>query len=214
MSDLPEIPQELFEIMEALTERMKVREVEHRVRLFESKADFIADNAWLCWKKDDLRFFLCESPIYKEGLRVQRENPKLYDELSVYREAGRFCGYARFPKLPLTAPGYRGIATYVPVHGGITYFQDWWDGSVTYGFDTNHAWSPEILEIANTPEWMMAETEAMARGIQIAARFEPYYLNARTEERKADILDRMGRFLPLDIHGNTGAILNLLSGEL
>jgi hypothetical protein len=71
-----------------------------------------------------------------------------------------------------------------------------------------------MAEIISDVGWMMAETESMARGIQIAARFEPYYLRATTEERKARVLTHMQKFLPLDVRGNFQAMLNLLSGEL
>jgi len=212
--DFSDVPEELTSMMTALMERLQVRDVEQRVAILESKTDFIADRAWLCWKKGDLRFFLCESAVYREGLRLQQEQPDLYEQLSIYKEVGRFCGYVRFPSLPLIAPGYRGIATYVPVHGDITFFQDWWDGSVTYGFDTAHLVSQENIEIVSDVDWMMAETESMARGIQIAARFEPYYLRATTNARKAVVLERMAKFLPFELHGHMGAMLNLLGGEL
>ncbi|HTF69761.1 MAG TPA: hypothetical protein VK638_44500 [Edaphobacter sp.] len=201
-------------VIDRLNEKLQRDGAIRREKILASKTNFIADHAHLCWSKGDLQFFLCEHPIHAEGRRVQQENPKLYSELSIYKKVGRYNGYVRFPSLPMIVPGFKGILTYVPVHGGITYFQDWWDASVTYGFDVGHLISESMLEIISDIGWMMAETEGMARGIQIAARFEPYYLNARTEEQKARVLDRMGRFMPLDIHGNTGAMLKLLSGSL
>jgi hypothetical protein len=207
------IPDDLIDAMTAVLERMQVKQVEHRVRILESKENRISNLAYLCWSKGDLKFYLCENPVYKEAMRIKAEKPDLYEQLTLLNEVGRFNGYAQFPSMPLIAPGYRGIAVYVPVHGGITYFQDWWDGSVTYGFDTAHACSGESIEIISDIGWMMAETESMARGIQIAARFERYYLNANTNERKAVVLDRMGKFLPMD-EPNTSVLLNLLAGEL
>ena len=205
---------ELIEAMTVVMDRMQVREVEHRVRILEDKRNLISDRAFLCWKKGDLQFFLCEHPIHVEGRRVKQENPELYNELSIYKTIGRYNGYVRFPSLPMIVPGHRGILTYVPVHGGITYFQDWWDGSVTYGFDVGHIVSEKMLEIINDIGWMMTETESMARGIQIASRFERYYLNANTEQRKAVVLDRMGKFLPLAVGDNFGAMVNVMFGDL
>jgi hypothetical protein len=125
-------------------------------------------------------------------------------------DGGEYNGYCRFPKLPGEATGYGGIYTYVPVHGGLTFFQEWIDGSVTYGFDTSHFNSSEAL---CTLPWMREQTEQMVRGILIAARFEKYYLRAGNDnDKKGRILDRMARFLGNDL--NTGVMLNLLSGEL
>jgi hypothetical protein len=63
--------------------------------------------------------------------------------------------------------------------------------------------------------WMRLETESMARGIQIAGRFERYYLNAQDDNgKKARVLDRMGKFLPVEVQGKLGVIINLLKGEL
>jgi len=200
--------------MEALLAKRQAENAEHRRAILESKTNWIADKAWLTWRKDDLFFYLLESPLYREGETMKVENPALHAKLSNLCSFGRFNGYVRFPELPFVAPGLQGIMTYVPVHGGITYFQDWWDGSVTYGFDTGHLVSVENPEIINDIGWMMSETESLGRGIQIAARFEPYYLNATTNERKAVILDRMGKFLPMVVTSNLGVMMNLLFGDL
>jgi hypothetical protein len=191
------------------------REVHRQTAILESKKDFIADDAWLCWSKGELRFFLCESAMYMEFEKVRRQSPELASRLSdLLSGFGRFNGYVRFPALPVVAPGMHGIIDYVPVHGGITFFQQWWDGSVTYGFDTGHAVSLEHPEILNDLEWMMTETESMARGIQIAARFERFYLNAGDDnKRKARVLGRMGKFLPVE-DLSISMMLNLLQGEL
>lgn len=203
--------------MDDFLRRQEVREAERQAAILESKTDFIANDAWLCWSKGDLRFFLVESPVWVERERLKKMEPEMY-ALVPYLAGmafGRFNGYVRFPKLPTFEPGTRGILTYVPVHGGITFFQEWWDGSVTYGFDTAHACSDDIPEIISAVDWMMNETESLGRGIQIAARFERFYLNALDDnKRKARVLDRMGQFLPLDIGGNVGVMLNLLRGEL
>lgn len=206
-------PKELAESMDAMMNRWEIRRALRNQEILDSKKNWISDQAFLCWKQGDLQFFLVESGLYKE-VQEMKKNPDLATAFELLSKHGRYNGYVRFPKLPLVAPGFDGIARYVPVHGGITFYQDWWDGSCTYGFDTGHAWSGEITEIINDIGWMMKETEAMARGIQIAARFEPYYLNARTNERKAVVLERMQRFIPVHVGENLGVMLKLLTGEL
>ena len=202
-------------MLEELNQRTRDREIANRKAVMESKTDWIADSAWLCWSKDDLRFFLNESPLWKESELIKQREPRLYAKLSSLDKWGRFNGYVRFPKLPVVAPGIHGILDYVPVHGGITFCQEWWDGSVTYAFDTAHAISMDMTEIISDVGWMMAETENMARSIQIAARFERYYLKADDDNnRKARVLDRMGKFMPVGPTDNMNIMLNLLRGEL
>ncbi len=193
---------------------LEEREVGHRQEVLASKTNLVHDQAWLSWRKGELQFSLCESNVWKGIQWVKENNPDLYESLGCLTPCGRFNGYVTFPKLPVVAPGYSGILTYDPVHGGINYFQDWWDGSCTYGFDTAHLNPREIPEVLNDIDWMRQETESMARGIQIATRFEPYYLNASTNSRKAAVLMRMNRFLPLDIEGKIGALLAAMTGEL
>ena len=202
-------------MVEELAAISRDRQIETRKRVMESETDFIADQAWLCWSKGDLRFFLSESRVYRETQELKVTRPQLYATLPTLARWGRFNGYVRFPKLPVVAPGIHGILDYIPVHGGITFCQEWRDDSVTYGFDTAHAISAEMGEIINDVGWMMTETESMGRAIQIAARFEPYYLNADEDnDRKARVLDRMGKFMPVDPTGNLSIMLNLLRGEL
>jgi hypothetical protein len=214
MSDFDDL-NEILETMKPLMERMKQRAIDREITNRNGKTDVIADQAWIGWSKDDLRFFLCESPVWLEFQEMKQKDPALYYRLSSLSRPGRFNGYVRFPKLPMVAPGLRGILDYIPVHGGLTFFQEWWDGSVTYGFDTGHLVSMEMKEIINDVEWMMAETESMGRSIQIASRFERYYLNAGEDnDKKARVLDRMGKFLPVNVRDNLGIMLNLLCGDL
>jgi hypothetical protein len=172
------------------------------------EVDFIAAEAVEHWTKDGLDFYLCENRAWAEFKKMAAMG--LGDHTMEY---GQWNGYVRFPKLPGILPGYGDIYTYVPVHGGITYFQEWADGSVTYGFDTSHSHSGECP--IHDMDWMKLETESMGRSIRIAARFERYYLAAGDDNRKkARILHRMSEFLPVEISGNIGVILNLLKGEL
>lgn len=206
---------DMVEQMKPLMERMNQRFVDREIANRNSKTDVIADAAWMCWSKDGLRYFLNESPVWLEFQEMKQKDSALYCRLSSFSRPGRFNGYVRFPELPMVAPGIQGILDYVPVHGGLTYFQEWWDGSVTYGFDTGHLVSMEMGEIINDVGWMMAETESMGRSIYIASRFERFYLNAGDDNhKKARVLERMGKFLPVDPLGNLGIMLNLLSGEL
>jgi hypothetical protein len=197
-----------YEEMAAQMDELIARQ-EARTRAVQEH-DFIAKTATEHWTKDGIDFFICESPVWPEL-------KKCADECIIsgmrLLEFGRWNGYARFPKLPGILPGRGGIYSYVPVHGGITYFQEWANGSVTYGFDCAHGHSSEapIDDIG----WIKLEAESMARGIQIAARFERYYLNAGdSNEKKLRVLTRMEQFLPLEIGGNMGVMLNILKGEL
>jgi hypothetical protein len=55
-----------------------------------------------------------------------------------HERLNHYCGYCRFIERPVREVGYKGILTYVPVHGGITYANEDEDGMV-YGFDCAHA---------------------------------------------------------------------------
>lgn len=216
---------DMGKLMEPIMERMEIRRTAARKQRLEDKSNFIEEHAFLCWKSkvlyegEPLRCYLVESPLHAERERMKVDLPEVYARVyGISRSLarmGRFNGYVQFPKLPVVAPGYKGILDYVQVHGGITYFQDWWDGSVTYGFDTAHTQSMEMFEIVNDLDWMMQETEAMARGIMIAARFEPYYLRANDDnQKKARVLDRMSHFTQIDPSSNVAVMINLLSGHL
>lgn len=192
--------------IEEMASRMEQRQALIDQFIIDAKLNTISDEAILCWRYEDVRCYLTANHLYGSGEKLKKLHPYL-----AMPHFGKYNGYAQFDKLPLVAPGYKGIAEYVHVHGGITYFRQWHDGSCTYGFDTSHAWSGEIPDDI---EWMMSETEAMVRGIRIAARFEPYYLNARTEERKAVVLTRMDKFMNINVGENMGVMMRLLSGDL
>jgi len=128
---------------------------------------------------------------------------------------GHYCGYCRLPSRPTIETGYRGILTYVPVHGGITYAnEDATDCTMVYGFDCGH-FDDEKNPLLRDLDWLSAECERMAEWISEAARFEERYLLARTNEEKAKVLDgyykKIGQAIPRD---NFGINLNLLGGSL
>ena len=127
--------------------------------------------------------------------------------------SGSLNGYARFPKRPLVEDGYDGIATYVPVHGGITYAEQTDDGFV-YGFDTKHYNSDK--HPINDPEWIKGQCAILVAGIKQAAKVERKYLTAKRQETKAkhaqtvlDVADEPGAGLD-----NFGVMLNVLAGDL
>ena len=129
---------------------------------------------------------------------------------------GHYCGYCRFIERPLVEPGDKGIATYVPVHWGITYANDDEDGMV-YGFDCNHLDDDRNLQVEDI-KWVKAECERMARGILLAAEYEEEYLASEGDAR-AEVLDRYiaqcrEENIDLKINENVGVMINLLAGEL
>ena len=133
------------------------------------------------------------------------------------------CGYVRFPKRPVREQGYEGILDYVPVHGGITYAEEDEDGSMVYGFDCAHAGDREGEEnwrLVSDPEWVKAEAERMALGIEVAAKYEERYLLAGANEDKAAVIDEYHAELEAagvdrrPAYQSMGMMLNLLSGQL
>jgi hypothetical protein len=130
-----------------------------------------------------------------------------------------FCGYVRFPARPLKEPGYHGIASYVPVHGGITFAEQDPDGSMVYGFDCAHADDDEN-PVRRDMGWLMAECERMAEGIIEAAKVEDFYLLAEGDnDKRAAILDGYhaalaSKGIAFDLSDNFGSMINALFGRL
>jgi len=125
-----------------------------------------------------------------------------------------YCGYCTFERRPVREDGYGGILTYVPVHGGITFSHEDVDGKMTYGFDCAHVddeLRPELMDAA----WLRAESEKMARCIEIAAKHEEAYLLARTREKKAEVLGVFENEVGgIPVGDNFGAMIKILSGAL
>lgn len=130
---------------------------------------------------------------------------------------GHWCGYVRFPARPVAEEGYRGILTYVPVHGGITYAEEDNEGMV-YGFDCAHSGDdsdPEVSDLA----WLKAECQRMAQAVSIAAGYEEEYLAGKDDEARAQTLDAYHARLTeegisFELTGNFGAMINVLTGRL
>ena len=144
------------------------------------------------WQRDDLEFFL--------------------NKLSFH-----WCGYVRFPTRPLIEQGYSGIATYVPVHGGITFARQEGE-TMTYGFDCMHS-GDETNPKLQDQNWLRAECERMALAIIQAGKFEQDYLLAATDEARSDVLTAYHNALEaegilFDLRDNFGAMINVLFGSL
>jgi len=127
---------------------------------------------------------------------------------------GHYCGYVRFADKPVKEPGYNGILSYVPVHGGITYAHAE-EGGMVYGFDCAHSGdehNPDVRSIS----WLKGQCEGLAAGILLAAEYEDSYLLAEGDnEKRAAIIDEFTEKLGgPEVTNNFGAMLNVLCGEL
>jgi len=148
----------------------------------------------------------------EDALRVWEEDGLTLSILRVKR--GHLCGYVRFPSRPVRESGYRGILSFVPVHGGITYASEDDDGSMVYGFDCSHSgdWSSYDTSGKN---WTEGEVEVgtrnMASGIRHAVAFEDRYLLACDGEERAAVLDEYteAHGIPFDVTDNFGAMIVL-----
>ena len=160
----------------------------------------------------------------KVSIEVRKTWQKDGLELSVVWIRDHYCGYAKFPKRPTRERGHSGILTYVPVHGGITYSEEDGDGW-KYGFDCAHCDDyvdyriPSISPLGGhkwTEEEVIAETEKMTRGIQLATKYEVRYLRNISNKGKAKVIDQYHKELgeKFDVRDNVGASLNLLCGKL
>jgi hypothetical protein len=122
---------------------------------------------------------------------------------------GGLNGYAVYKKRPLIEPGYHGIVSYIPVHGGITYAEESEEGFV-YGFDTAHCDSEEYPR--NDHAWIIEQIETMIEGIHRAQIVEERYLNGSDEEKI-----KCGQFVvdALNDQKNLpwGAMINCLCGQ-
>lgn len=202
-----EAEQEQEARLDALTAELKKHEQEREARIKRDTAEgidynaFVAENARWSWTENGLDFWLCVHPALKH-----------------------WCGYVRFPKRPLQEPRFRGIVTYVPVHGGVSWAQESPDGSFVYGFDCNHNSDRErppglgnakdfmrrLRKAKKTRDeswlvgrpkrrtfkWLKGQVLIMAAGIQTAVRYEPAYLAAENDQQKrAEIIDQFHRYL-------------------
>jgi hypothetical protein len=134
----------------------------------------------------------------------------------VQTNMGHYCGYATFEHRPLQEAGYDGIATWVPVHGGITYAVDKDDKGFTYGFDCGHAGDEHDPKTSNV-DWLTTECERMALGLVIAVGFEEAFKNSKTQAGLVKIIERYheamaAQGIKFDLHDNFGAMIELFGG--
>jgi hypothetical protein len=168
------------------------------------------------WAIDDMIFYLVQQEDVSAGNYFRR---------------GHFCGYVRFGNRPLKEDHFSGIATYVPVHGGITFASED-DRGFIYGFDCAHCDdedNPQMYDLI----WLRAETERMGIAIKVAAEFEDAFLATETvtidedgdedkevnNQARAEVLDAYHgklRELDIDFHltDNFMAMINVIFGSL
>lgn len=156
--------------------------------------------------------------MYPEDQACEKwEKNGLKMSLLIHPIGGHYCGYVRFPKRLMQEPEYRGLLTYVPVYGGITYAEED-QNSMVYGFDCNHGESDRNPNLRNR-KWLKQEVEKMAIGIVTAAEFEPSYLAADDNEERFNVIrqfhqalkDKSIEFNPQE---NLGALINIIFDEL
>lgn len=128
---------------------------------------------------------------------------------------GRYNGYAVFPERPLVNPGYDGILVYVPVHGGITFYEEAGgnDKRVCYGFDTHH-YDSEKYPVTE-PWWIRNEIRWMIRGIRRAAQAEKAYnmLPEDAVEDRTKLAQKVWGTRTAGKDLNFGMMLRMLSGR-
>jgi hypothetical protein len=130
-----------------------------------------------------------------------------------------WCGYVRFAHRPLRERGYKGIATYVPVHGGITYAEDEGKKGMVYGFDCGHAGDDTNPQVTDKV-WLIQQCRVMAISVLLAARYERHYLLAKEEKEKALVVDKYHDDLKknygieFNLKDNFGAMINVIFGGL
>ncbi len=135
---------------------------------------------------------------------------------STRQKIDNFQGYTRFPKRPVYERDFEGIIKYVPAPGGITYAQQYIDGSFVYGYDTSHIGQTSVKY--KDLSWHILQVEFMVDAITIAKRLERRYrlgnrrqklLVAREFNRRLSLLGK-----PIDLLDNHGLAMHLLFGEL
>lgn len=137
------------------------------------------------------RYFIVKNPCADSGL------------------AG-YNGYILFPKRLTVESGYNGILSYVPVHGGITFTEDF-DEGVVYGFDTAHYNSAQFPR--TDINWIKEQIAIMLRGIQKAAAVEKRYLVAKNQKTRAKYAQMVADVAP-ETEMGFGALINCISGQL
>lgn len=125
---------------------------------------------------------------------------------------GGFNGYITYPKRPLKETGYNGIATYIPVHGGLTYAHENDDKTFTYGFDSSHCDSEKYP--CRNIKWIKSQIEIIKDGIELCKKLEDKYLLAEGDNKKRAKICQKVLDINKDSERSFGVNINLLCGKL
>lgn len=216
----PERPPNKPDDFEATLRRMKERWWEKR-RNRKRDGNF---NASL--RKDALEigeivpgveYWITHNGMWYEEQRIQARKIKLPPILSRYmKSAEGLNGYIAFLKQrpPLKLNRFDvgdGIATYIPVHGGITYTEADRLGCV-YGFDTMHFDSEAVPRTDH--KWIRWQCRVLYEGLlKASALEEAYNLAAGDNSARAEICQQLIGMIP-EQGFNFGTIIKMLGGEL
>jgi hypothetical protein len=190
--------------MEALLLRQRER-MEQAIKEHGPRNGWVKQDAVEIFTLDGEECWYTKNPMWDEFDRLKEEEDFKFRDLL----AAGYNGYVCFKQKPIIEPDFRGILTYIPVHGGITYAHHDEIGSV-YGYDSTHYDSGQfpIRDI----EWTKKQILLMVLGIKMAARIEPEYLAADGDnQRRAELVQPL---VELGDGLNFGTMLNLLCGEL
>jgi len=150
-------------------------------------------------------YYLYKNPLWDNQWGEVPESSKKF------LPKGGYNGYVLFRKRPTIEEGYRGILTYVPVHGGITYANSQ-DGGMMYGFDTSHHDSDSYP--TRNRQWIRHQIVVMTKGILMAKKYERSYLKTRSNKQRAVVAQRVVNVGKPKHQFNMGIALNLLGGRL
>jgi len=134
-----------------------------------------------------------------------------------YSIPGNFNGYVIFPKRLTIESGYNGILAYIPVHGGITYCNEFPEGPMVYGFDTGHCDSEEYP--IRDMSWIKEQCILMRDAIIRVSKIESQYIEAEKlsiANRNSVRADLLQPILDLATNPsfNFGLAIKFLSGSL
>lgn len=101
-----------------------------------------------------------------------------------------YCGYVVFHHHPLKSDHYfKGIAEWLPVHGGITYGGHDCDWSI-YGFDCAHV-DDEYNDLLKDQTFLLEECMRMKIAVEIASKYEDQFDKSDDFNEKIIIIDQL-----------------------
>lgn len=161
---------------------------------------FPENKAEQVWEEDGLKF-----SIVRVDAGLPPELMETFKDSQIRMH--HYNGYVRFPSRPFREKKYDGIVAYVPVHGGITLAEEDADGSMVYGFDTNHAGDKEREDDLDNQVWLIHECRKMGEAIRILRRYERRY-KRRSSLGRAKLLDGLSSRLGARLGGHIGPTMN------